>query len=391
MTTSNNNTHNVEAEADTESQPKSQQGAVASRLQSKQNKLLDKISSDDFTAWYREREVAQNIKNGQAYFNGPSSIKPPERHSPSQFLQCHRKSYYSAFNAPKESEPPRGIFYFGSRFEEDIVVPFLEDVAGDQAYVTNSMWIDFTEETAAGPLRIKGETDPVIVTRENDPLLLTESKTKQSLENVSAPSDRHRAQVHAYMCGLSASDYHDGDVTTAVIIYGSRTSLDIKAFKVDFDTRFWEKRVLNWASKQTQYQIEDDLPPATPENGWECNYCSFKERCGQGQKSFKHEDVTGLLPGIEYPREHLEEYLAAHRNAKLTPTLAYLYPDLAQEYGVYEWSCSNCDERKLWDEPDWRPDMETLPRCQHCSQNGTVSLLSAPVPAEQSVVRGGEG
>jgi len=382
-------TRDEQPHSSTDSQSESEKDGTTDDAQSSQERLIDAISPDAFTAWYREREVAENIRNGQHYFNGASAIQPAEKHSPSRFLQCHRKAYYTAFNAPKETQPPRGIFWFGTRFEEDIIVPFLEAVAGNEEYITNSMWVDFTEETAAGELRIKGETDPVVVTRDNDPVLLTEIKTKQSLEHVTGPSDRHRTQAHAYMRGLTLSEYHDSEVNSAVIIYGSRTDLDIRAYRVDFDQEFWEDRVLEWAATQTQYQIRNELPPASPETDWECKYCSYRERCGNGDRLFEDEGITGLLPGFtDYPREHLEDYLEAHRNAKLTPTLAHQHPDLADEYGVYDWNCSTCGATKQWDEPNWTPAMDTLPRCQHCSQNGDVALLSSPTPAEQPVKRG---
>jgi len=367
--------------------PESEKDETTDDPESSRERLMEAISPDAFTAWYREREVARNIKNGQHYFNGASSIQPPQRHSPSRFLQCHRKTYYTAFNAPKETSPPRGIFYFGSSFEEDIIVPFLDDIAGEEHFVTNSMWVDFTEDSAEGELRIKGETDPVIVTRDNDPVLLTEIKTKQLLDNVTGPSDRHRAQVHAYMRGLS--EYHDREVKSAVIIYGSRSDLSIKAFRVDFDEEFWRDRVLEWAATQTQFQERDELPPATPEQGWECKYCSFRERCGKGDRLFEDEGVTGLLPGVnDYPREHLEAYLEAHRNTKITPTLAHQQPDLTDEYGVYDWSCSRCGATKPWDEPNWTPDQKSLPKCHYCNKNEDVALLTAPTPAEQPVLRG---
>jgi len=359
-----------------------------SRKESHQRQLIDAITADAFDAWYRKREFKRNIRQGTPYFNGVSNIKPPERHSPSRLLQCHRKTYYSERNAPEESSDPRGIFWFGTHFEEEIIIPFLQDaIAGQDEYVTNSLWVDFTEDTAAGEPQIKGETDPVIVDRQSEPLVLSEIKTKRSLENVNEPNEHHRAQVSAYMRGLS--EKYDREVTDAVIVYGSRTNLNIKAFHVEFDPAFWEERVLAWAEVQTTHQIQDDLPSVSPEQDWECEFCSYRERCGKGDLFFDDGGVTGLLPGFtDYPKQKVEEYLKAHSGAKLTPSLAYQYPDLAAGYGVFDWQCSQCGTTKPWNGPDWRPSSTTLPRCQSCAERGDSALLSAPAPADQPVERG---
>lgn len=102
--------------------------------------VADKINGETFAEWYRERQWRPNIREGQPYFNGPSPIPPPEKHTPSQLLQCHRKLYYRKANAPAEQEEPKGIFWTGNKFEEDVAVPFLQDVVGDDAYIRNSVW-----------------------------------------------------------------------------------------------------------------------------------------------------------------------------------------------------------------------------------------------------------
>lgn len=127
--------------------------------------VIDRIDGESFAEWHRERQWAQNIREGQPYFNGPSPEPPAEKHTPSQLLQCHRKLFYRKANAPAEQEEPDGIFWTGTKFEEDVAVPFLQDVVGDNAYVRNSVWVDFEEETVSGTLRFKGETDPGIVVK----------------------------------------------------------------------------------------------------------------------------------------------------------------------------------------------------------------------------------
>jgi len=348
-------------------------------------RLIDRADPEEFDRWYREREFANNIRQGTPYFNGPSNVSPPERHSPSKLLQCHRKQVYNRLNAPEETEDPEGIFWIGSRFEEDIVLPFLRQaVVGSNEYVTNSLWVDFKLQTDAGELRIKGETDPVIVDPDAVPILVTEIKTKPSIEDVDSPNTHHLAQVHAYLKGLS--EEHESNITEALIIYVGRTNLNVRIFEVTFDPVFWTQTVVRWAKKQTTYRLNSKLPPAEPEQYWECSFCPYQERCGKGESEYSDVGAVGLLPGVrDYPREKVLKYLNGQDNAKLTPSLAHQYPELQQtyEFDVYRWECQSCGNTYPWDGLDWNPDATDLPRCPNCSGSEPIQLLSGPVPAEQ--------
>lgn len=224
--------------------------------------VLNRITNQEFTDWYSERQFRTNILQGQAYFNGPSPPKDPERHSPSKLLQCHRKASYARKNAPREGTPPEGLFWIGSEFEEEVIVPFLQDITTPKTYVTNSLWIDIEIVADGTPLQLRGSTDPAIVTAEADPLLLTEIKTTSSLNHLSEPKEHHRAQLHAYLYALDNEDNHD--ITTGLLVYGCRKTLDIKVFHVEFDPEFWSS-VVDWMAEQTEYEQAEELPPATPE------------------------------------------------------------------------------------------------------------------------------
>jgi CRISPR-associated exonuclease Cas4 len=350
------------------------------------NRFAQQINAEGFAEWYAEREFAQNIREGRPYFNGPSPVPEPERHAPSNLLQCHRKIAYRQANAPEEREPPEGIFWSGQLFEEDVVVPYLQDaVAGEDTYVRNSMWIDDTVTTPDGKdLRFKGSTDPVIVDSESEPLLVTEVKTKSSVEDLNEPNRHHRAQVHAYMHGLS--EKYDRSVEDAVIIYGGRTSMDVRVFEEPFSAAFWE-RVLQWAATHTDFRQSETLPPADPEYGWECSFCSFKHRCGKSDRPFSDTGVTGFLPLVDdYPRNQITEYLDAHAEsgAKLTPTLAHEHPELAEEFDVYDWHCPLCEYRHAWDAIQWDGDMMNPPVCPECAEDSVLGTLSGPNPEYQS-------
>lgn len=336
-----------------------------------ESEISASISPESFQNWYRERQYRQNIENGTPYFNDSSYITPAKRHSPSSLLQCHRKLFYRQKNAPAEIPPPTGIFWIGSEFEEEIAVPYLrEAITAQNQYVTNSMWIDFTVDSNCGELRIKGQTDPVIVDSDGVPILLTEIKTKDSVQGLDSPNLHHRAQVHAYMKGLS--EKFEERYTDAVIIYGSRKNLNLRAFNIEFDPVFWGQTVLDWAESHTEYRLNDELPPGVPEFSWECEFCPYKERCGKGETNFS--DVEdGFLPGFNgYPRDAVIEYLDAHTDSKLTPSLAKKFPSLAEEYEVSDWKCPMCSSTIYWRELLWE---DNIPLCPRCTDYKIVDVL----------------
>lgn len=345
--------------------------------------ILNRITNRTFTEWYSEQQFQTNILEGQAYFNGPSPPKDPDRYSPSKLLQCHRKASYARQNTPREGTPPEGLFWIGSEFEEEVIVPFLQSITTPETYVTNSLWIDAEIVVEGTALQLRGSTDPAIVTAEADPLLLTEIKTTSSLDHLSEPKEHHRAQLHAYLYALN--DEYEHDITEGLIVYGCRKTLDIEVFHVEFDAAFWAD-ILDWMSEQTEFEQADALPPASPERDWECSYCSFKHRCGEADTPFTDIGLDGLLPLFdEYDRENLEEYLDAHSDAdaRLTPTLAHTFPDLARDYGVYEWSCPACNTTYAWDVLDWDGDTTSPPVCPRCIESGELITVSGPNPDEQ--------
>jgi len=346
--------------------------------------VRSRVSNQAFNEWYAEQQVAENILNGQAYFNGPSPPKVPEKHTPSKLLQCHRKASYDRQNAPSEGTPPQGLFWIGSEFEKQVVVPFLQDaVTTEETYVQNSVWID-TELTVQGKeLRIRGSTDPAIVTPDADPVFVTEIKTTTDLDHLSRPKPHHKAQLHAYLYALNEENDHP--IQDGMVVYGSRTTFDIEAFHVEFDPEFWE-RVTEWMATQTEYEDDEEMPPADPERDWECSYCSYKHRCGEADTPYSDIGIEGLLPLFdEYDRDPLVEYLEAHSElgAKLTPSLAHKFTELVETYGAYDWSCPSCGETYAWDAIDWAGDMNDPPVCPNCIASNGLVTLSGPEPSDQ--------
>jgi hypothetical protein len=185
------------------------------------------------------------------------------------------------------------------------------------------------------------------------------------------------------MHGLS--EKYDRAVEDAVIIHGGRTSMDIRVFEESFIPAFSE-RVLGWAATHTKYRASGTLPPADPEYRWECTFCPFEHRCGESDQPFSDIGVTGFLPLVEdYPRERIVKYLPAHAEtgAKLTPTLAHVYPELAEECGVYDRQCSRCESEHAWDAVQWDADTSNPPVCPDCAGRSVLETLRGPSPTDE--------
>lgn len=346
--------------------------------------LIESATDDTFREWFEDRQTAENVLEGQSYFNKPPTRKEPDRHSPSQLRQCKRKMSYRRQNAPQEGEKPDGIFWTGSAVEEQLVVPYLQDVVttGD-TYVANSLWVDFEVDVDGSTLRVRGSTDPAIVTAIGEPLLVFEVKSTTSIDRLEEPKTRHRAQLQAYLYGLDRE--YDHAVVDGVVFYVSRETLAVKTFHEPFNPDFWADTT-QWMGELTEHETAGNLPPADPETSWECGYCSFRNRCGEADTPFSDVGYDGLLPLFdEYDRQNLEEYLQAHEEpeARLTPSLAHKHLDLVERYGAYDWSCVACGATYEWEAVNWDGNVDDPPFCPACIETGDMVTLSGPEPDDQ--------
>lgn len=342
--------------------------------------FVESVSNKTFTDWYRRREFKENILKGKSYFNGPSPVPDSNSHRPSKLLRCHRYVYYHRNNAPKETKEPLGTFWFGTEFEEQVVVPFLQSVVEENQYVTNSVWIDDSVVTDEGEeLTVKGVTDPVVVTADADPLIVTEVKTSSSVEYRDSPSPHHRAQLQSYLFALNNEYDH---TISGLLLYWGKDSLDLKVFFEPFDREFWYDEVVPWMSEVTKYEQQGELPPAESLYGWECDYCAFRHRCGKSDKPFSDMNARGFLPLTLYPKNRVKEHLDAHDELLLTPTLAHEYPELADNVGAYPWTCPGCNSEFDWEtiEPETNGD---APFCPTCLANDNMVHVSGPNPNQQ--------
>lgn len=347
--------------------------------------IVSRLETHDFRAWYRERERRQNARSGTFYRNTPSPPPEPAVHRPHTLLTCHRKQRYREENAPAEEPKPAGLFWIGSQIEETLVLEYLSSLAPADVLVGNSIWMEATVETDGGDLRIRGQTDPVFATGDGTPLLPVEVKTKRSISGVDEPDPHHRAQLHAYLYGLSAT--RDVDLERGLLLYVGRDDFATTGFEVPFDETFWRERVLSWAAAQTAYRRETGLPPAEPERDWECEVCEFRRRCGRTDGPVVDAGFDAFVPDHRYPRGRVEAALAAD-DRQLPPALANAYPDLATDAPVSPWQCEACGATTPFDAIEWAGG--ELPRCETCADAGRFARLRGPIPSPANVIDSGD-
>ena len=347
--------------------------------------LLERAENADFGAWYRERRRRENAREDRFHLNGPRDPGPPDVHYPHSLLQCHRKRRYVEANAPAERPSPDGHFWVGSAVETELVQPFLEEcVAGPDQYVANGRGFEVELETDRHTLRLRGSTDPLITTASGNTLLPTEVKTKDDLSGLDGPSEHHLAQVHAYLYALDTRSDHQ--VKDALLVYVSKSTFAVRTYHVAFDEAFWHERVVPWMESLTAARESGDLPPADPEQGWECDYCRFRHRCGESDGPAADAPPAGFLPNLQYPRAAVETHVEAH-DVALSPTVAAQHPDLAREHPVDDWQCPACGQQVAFGALDWVGSATDRPPCPRCANAGDDVRMRAPFPGQATSIQ----
>lgn len=362
--------------------------------------LAARVDAARFDAWYRERRRRENARNGRFHRNVPGEPPPEDVLFPSSLLQCHRKQYYRERDAPAERRSPAGHFRFGTWVETTLVLPFLEEsVSGSEEYVRNSLGFEARLETPTGPIRLRGSTDPIVTTVDGTIVLPTEVKTVGTLSGSERPtsqSDRptspsdlpkehHRAQLHAYLRALEVTE--ETTVSEGLVIYVAKDTLEMQSLLEPFDEEFWRDRVVPWMAAHRRYRSGFGLPPATPEQSWECDYCEFRHRCGKTDLPVANAAPEGFVPTHRYPRTVVEFHLQKP-DAALTPTLADAYPDLAAANPVAEWVCGACGERMPYGQADGDGRRGERPACPSCGSDGDFGPLAGPKPDRLPIVEG---
>lgn len=388
--------------------------------------VRETLSERRFQDWHLKQEQKRNKREGyDDTRNDPTHMPDETDHSPSNILNCHRMSYYDAYNAPREDTLPYGIFKFGHDFEA-YVESYLETQLSDtELTVDNVIEIDYEYEG----LSIAGTTDPVIFDSTGTPVALFEVKATKNTHYVrnGGVKERHLAQAHAYAKGL-VEKFDLESPPPIFFVYGGREDLDVAFFEESFDTEFWSDTIVPWMHEDTSLRSQNELPPGVDPDGpksFMCGYCDYAERCGNYNPSSESPDgdtyvenvdeywwddtiatdfqntvsdfpAFGFVPLKQYPEDVVVSHLASYPDVKLTPTVANQFPEfvvgndtevpsrvkdvygVAPEREVTDWVCEKCMNSFAFEQFDWDGDFDELPSCPDCSSDDAVLRGAKP-------------
>jgi len=235
----------------------------------KKMELSQRIISDEFLEILQEEEKKE-----------PKERKVGEYYA-SSALMCKRSSFYSFFNCPKERPPPKGIYILGRRVE-DIYYEKLKEKYS--YYLKNDIR---TRLVINDEIEVVGFTDPVILGDNLEAKVVLEIKSRGGRWYVPEPNTHHVAQLLIYLRALRCTDGR--------LVYISRENLEnIKEFQIDplsaEMVELWEK-VKSWYIDLHKYVKTETLPPAVPEESWQCSYCDYELACRSDYDAKKEREM----------------------------------------------------------------------------------------------------
>lgn len=276
--------------------------------------------------------------------------------------QCQRRWMYEWTGAPVEEKLPYGIFETNTRIRERVIVDWLSDTV-DAGTVTepeeitvsispteNTPATSETEQTATIPEpsgdRTTNGDSPYTVTVQSGPLIRNESddvtiatlvKTTGNIERTTGIKYRHLLELNTLLHGLG--------IENGLVIYVDRhTLVNPRIYSTTYSSEAIDD-VREWTTETAQFVVDEKLPPAEPPENWMCSYCPYEKRCGVNDSKYGGLSTVGFVAGLNaYSRQTIESHLETHPDAKLTPTLAIDYPDLADTHDVDNWYCLECEQ-----------------------------------------------
>lgn len=387
---------------------------------------LDNTLNRRFKSFLTLRDAERRIDEGyspQGYTVGQDRI------SPSAAGGCQRQAFYRMRDAPREEDIPRAIFDIGVHIES-VVYNFLQQIFRNEAVIVDNVEeINFTVDGINLPF--SGSTDPVLkdpLQPNNPPFLLTEVKSTKNPHFIKdgGAKDDHRHQAHIYSYGL-AQNYNLNSPPPIVYLYVSKQDYEIYPIYEEFNWDFWNNEVLEWAEEYASTIEAGKLPDPinANRNHWKCDYCDWKERCGDSadsedpttdifvptediddswfddrkdnefQQEFRDQGAIGFLPRIKYPEDTVVGHLLTY-DVPVTPTIAYQHPHLLNPtatdknrlrtvYGavpenveVTDWVCETCGATHSFEAIEWDGEFESGPYCPHCPDESSTLRGRAP-------------
>lgn len=190
--------------------------------------------------------------------------------------QCYRKGFYKA-TRDVDPDLPLGLFKMAEHAEQEIYEALCEEYGSH--FVLNSIPVKREVPTEYSPLSIVGQTDPVIIGYNLEPIRLYEVKSSESY------STRHGDSGSARNTHKHQSSFYAGElgIDEVLIPRPARSNL-LEMPEPDFsippaDIAELHQETIDYFKALHAFVEEGDLPPPEPFGDKECEWCDFKHIC----------------------------------------------------------------------------------------------------------------
>jgi len=184
--------------------------------------------------------------------------RKPGRLYVSDIGNCLRKTFY-AFTCPREQSPE----LFGRFFVGDLIHQKITEFLSER-YPTKSERDVVIYIPGVG--RIFGRYDNLVEV--GDEKILIEKKSTSRIDLIEEPSRHDLFQIQVYLGALG--------IGKGILVYFEKNTFKVKQFEIEFSPEIFEE-ALNRAKTIFKCVEERRLPEK--EEGWECRYCPYKDKC----------------------------------------------------------------------------------------------------------------
>jgi len=184
--------------------------------------------------------------------------------------KCARQIFFKFKNAPRKEMEANilRLFDHGDHIHKMIMKSLLS---------TRDIHVVASEINIPPQEIISGRADAIVSDGKKLFVLDIKSMNSMIFRNLTEPKEDNIYQIQLYL--------HYFKIPKGILLYVNKDNQELKEFIVDYDPGLC--RQLLDGLKTLKTKIDSDILPITlPDypNGWQCNYCQFREICDMAEK-----------------------------------------------------------------------------------------------------------
>jgi CRISPR/Cas system-associated exonuclease Cas4 (RecB family) len=183
--------------------------------------------------------------------------------------KCPRQVFFKFKNAPRKEMEANilRLFDHGDHMHKLIMKPLLS---------TRDIHVVASEVNIAPQELVSGRADAIVSDGKNLYVLDIKSMNSMIFRKLCEPKQENVEQLQLYL--------HYFKIPRGILLYVDKDKLDLKEFPVSYNQAQAEGllKQLTVLKKQIDSNTVPSRLPDYP-NGWQCNYCQFREICDMGE------------------------------------------------------------------------------------------------------------